>query len=130
MGEHISSRIRRAVKRFKRFARPAMGRVRAVLKRVRGGVRHRHMEEASICAPVITARCHSREAEIKRGLPSGKLAHILSSSVARDVSARGCALSFQSQIYLLSAAYKRRRDNGFDLLRLVIGKRRDLRAHI
>ena len=70
LSEHISTPIRRLAKRFKRFARAVVARVRQVLKRVRGGVGiPRHVEEASICAPAITACCKTEEAETYRGLP-------------------------------------------------------------
>ena len=46
-----------------------MARVRSVLKRVQGGVRHRYVEEASDCAPAITACCHTGEAVNTIGLP-------------------------------------------------------------
>ncbi len=71
--EQMSEKIRRVGLRFRRLARRAVQCVRNVLKRVQGGVGiPRHMEEASICPPAITARCHTEKAEIKRGLPGGK----------------------------------------------------------
>ena len=69
--EYISDHIRRVAKRFKRVARAAMGRVRRVLKRVRGGVGiPRQPAEVRLCASVALARCTSGEAA--RGLPGGK----------------------------------------------------------
>lgn len=69
--EHVSGYIRRAAKRLKRAARAAMGRVRRVLKRVRGGVGiPRQPAEVRLCASVALARCTSGEAA--RGLPGGK----------------------------------------------------------
>ena len=62
ISEQISAQIQRVCKRLKRYVRAVMGRVRTVLKRVRGGVRHRHMEEVSDCAPAITERCHLEQA--------------------------------------------------------------------
>ena len=116
ISEHISGQIRRVGKRFKRFARAAIGRVRTVLKRVRGGVRHRHMEEASICAPAIAERCHTEKAEVKRGLPSGKPVKFVTAPFARDVSARWpFALSFQTQINSLRASDKREAGNESDI---------------
>ena len=53
------------------------GRVRSVLKRVRGGVMTRHMEEVSICAPAITARCHTGEAACGLLGGSAHLARVL-----------------------------------------------------
>ena len=121
--EHTSGPMRRVGKRFKRFARAALGRVRTVLKRVRGDVRHRHMEEACICAPAITACCHPRKAEIKRGLLGGKPVNVLSSPNARDVSARRRgALSFHPQITQPRAIDTRQVGNGFDLLYLPLVK--------
>ena len=119
ISEHVSSRIRQVGKRFKRFARAAMGRVRKVLKRVRGGVRHRHMEEASICAPAITACCHTRKAEFKRGLPGGRPVKVLSSPVARGNSAQGRGvLSFQTQINHPCAIDARHAENRSDQMHL------------
>ena len=105
-------------KRFKRFARAAMGPVRNVLKRVRGGLSHRHMEEVSDCAPAITARCHAEKADDFRGRPNGKPVNFLSSPIARDISARRRgALSFQTQIHPSRAIDNRHAGHGFDLMR-------------
>ena len=119
LSEQISSPIRRFAKRIKRFARVAVGRVRKVLKRVQGGVRHRHVEAVRICAPAITARCHSREAEMKRGLPGGKPVKLLASPVARDISAQGRGmLSFQTQITHPRAIDNRHAENRSDQMHL------------
>ena len=108
ISEHISGVIRRVGKRFKRFSRVAVGRVRTVLKRVRGGVRHRHMEAVRFCAAAITERCHSREAEMKRGLPGGKPVSVCKAPNARDVSVqRPFALPFQPKITGLSRLLRR-----------------------
>ena len=96
-----------------------MGRIRQVLKRVRGGVRHRHVEEASICAPATLARCHTRKAAIKRGLPGRKPDMFRQSLTARDRSVQGaCALSFQSQIRPPRAIDTRHAEYGPDLTHL------------
>ena len=105
-----------------------MRHVRKVLKRVQGGVRHRHMEEASICAPAITASCHTEKAEIKRGLPGGKPVNICNVPVARDVSALRHMLSFQTEIIPPRAIDARHVESGFDLTRVANGKRRSRRA--
>ena len=69
---HISSITRRAGQRLKRLARQAMRAARIVLKRMQGGVRHRHVEEVRDCASAMTARCHASTATHRRGLPGGK----------------------------------------------------------
>ena len=78
-----------------------------------------HMEEASVCAPAITARCTPEKAETLRGLPSGKPATFLNAPRARELSAPGRgALSFRLQIIHTRAADTRNADGGSDLLRL------------
>ena len=118
-GEHIFRRIRRLRQRFTRLARRvAAWCVRRVLTRVQGGVMTRHMEEASVCAPAMTACCTPEKAETLRGLPSGKPVNIYQTPVARDVSARRpFALSVPFEIIHPRAIDARRWETGSDLLR-------------
>ena len=109
--------------RLRHLARAAMRHVRKVLKRGQGGVRHRHVDEASDCAPAITAFCHTEKAAIKRGLPGGKPVSYSNSPFARDVSALRHKLSFQSEITSPRAIDARHTEIGCDLICVAIGKR-------
>ena len=92
---------------------------------------NRHMEEASVCAPAITARCTPEKAETLRGLPSGKPAAYSYSLRARDLSApRRGAQSFRPQIPHVQVADTRYAVGGSDLLRLPLAISERYGAHL
>ena len=109
IGEHISGIAKCVSQQFRRLARAAMACVRTVLKRVQGGVRHRHVEEASDCAPAITACCHTGEAVNLIGLPEERPAITVCAVTHTAPSAGGQRVLFlQNEVGAFAGPFAKR----------------------